>query len=339
MNQIINNTTKRRINETIPLKHSVDASINHVPAARDLTFHIVLVPGAFTVQGCYILGMLRRLPCSFRLVSNGCSPDENRRIKQFCQTGKRLDLVVLPHDAMVDHGTALNTLQQMETSDYFCFMDADILASQNFLKELLPLMSGHAAVFSGRPLWQTQPETVLPAAQKRIMGRYLRTHSGVLLGGSYFAVYRNNLLKSIVREYGICFHRLNWQDLPPRVSLLMVKMGLPAAYYDTGKILNILLREQGFDLAYHEPEGLLHIGGLSCNVAVASKTSPAPHHPPQATRLKWQLSSHFLKWHRALVSGSPLPPTPSIEEPEIMEKIERAKEQIRMDYHEFKRFC
>jgi hypothetical protein len=307
-----------------------------IPREEDLTFNIIFIPGAFSTLGFLTLGLLNRLNCSFRLVSNGCGPEETRRLESFCRDNERLDFLALPFTRMVDHGSALNYLQKIETSGYFCFMDADIVAGGNFLTELLPVLAGRAAVFSGRPVWQAREEDILPAGQNRLMGRYCRTGAGFLLGCSYFAIYRNLELNRFIETFGFCFDRFSWPDLPPRARLLLVKMGLPANYYDTGKVLNILLQERGLKQAYHEAEGLYHIGGLSCGV-IAAANPPGPGAGlPEATRFKRELSAHLLDWFRALFSGGALPPTPAADDAGVFEKVERLKTQIRLDYHEFK---
>ncbi|MCG8636166.1 MAG: hypothetical protein MI863_20205 [Desulfobacterales bacterium] len=306
-----------------------------VPRGRELTFNIIFTPGSFAYLKFLLPGMLNRLTCSFRLAANGCSREETAAMTDCCKRFDRLEFHQLPFTGMVPHGKALNHLQKMERTDYFCFMDPDIVVTHNFLSGLLPALAGQAAVFSGRPVWQETDSDILPEGENRLMGRYCRTAGGLLLGSSYFGIYRNPVLNRFIEKQGFCFERFSWPELPPRASLLLVKTGLAANYYDTAKVLNILLQEQGAGLCYHDTPGLLHIGGLSCNILSRGKLTRREDLSMERS-LKRKLSVHLLQWLHALLNARPLPSMPAGNHPEIHKKIARLKRQITEDYHAYK---
>lgn len=308
-----------------------------VPVEEDLTFNIIFTPGTFEYLGFLVLGLLKQLKCSFRLAANRCEPEEIKRIKNFCSSHSRLDFLSLPFDRMVHHSTALNYLQKMETSGYFCFMDSDILAAGNFLTQLLPLLDKYCAIFSGRPAWLEKGKDILPPGRNRVMGRFSRTNSGFLLGCSYFAIYDNLKLSRFIETHGFGFDNFYWRDIPPRSRLQLVKMGLPANYYDTGKVLNILLQESGEKLVYSEPRGLHHIGGLSIGVLVSrGSASDRRSRLPAETETKRVLSWHLLEFLHALFNARPLPPAPVLDNAGILKQVEGLKEHLVCYYDEFK---
>jgi len=300
-----------------------------VPRETELTFNVVYTPGAFKHQSLFLLSMLKHLNCSFLVVANGCDAAETQRMQSFCEQKSRLEFLALPFPKMLHHSKVLSYLQQFETSDYFCFMDSDILATGNFLTPMLPLLTHHSAVFSGRPLWQTEEKAGRPAGQNRLMGRYLWSTNGFFLGCSYFAIYNNRRLGSVIEEIGVGFDNTRWEALPPRAKLLMVKMGQRAAYYDTAKVLNILMQEAGFKLVQQESEYLHHIGGLSSGVLRGPQGHINPSNPPpKETKIKRVVNSYFLKLLAALTEGVPLPPVPEINDEWVLNGTRLTKDHI-----------
>jgi hypothetical protein len=308
-----------------------------LPVEEDLTFNIIYTPGTFAYLGFLTLGLLSHSKCSFRLAANGCEPKEIESMKSFCRSRKRLSFLSLPFLRIVHHSIALNYLQKMETSNYFCFMDSDILAADNFLTQLLPLTNKYCAIFSGRPAWLEKDQDILPPGRTRVMGRFRHTNNGLQLGCSYFAIYDNRKLTRFIKTNGFGFDNFYWQNIPPQSHLQLVKMGLPASYYDTGKVLNILLQESGEKLIYCEPRGLHHIGGLSCGVLLSRRSiMEQKARKDVETELKRVLSGYFIDLFHALVREHPLPPIPVLDKPGILKQVEYIKEQILSYYHEYR---
>jgi len=231
-----------------------------------LTFNIVYIPGSVRYLRLFALSLLNSADCSFRLISNGCGPDEARLLRDFCGCSPRMEFLALPYGGMVSHGRALSCLQSQERSAYFCFMDSDILATGQFLNEFVPCVDQYAGVFSCPPVWCTAEDQVLSPTFQRMAGRYNWTESGVCLGSSYFAIYDNRVLTSLFRSTGIDFRRYLWDELSLAQCSELAGMGLKMDLYDTGKVVNLLLLCRGHELVFKESPTLKHVGGISLEI-------------------------------------------------------------------------
>ena len=226
-------------------------------------FNIVYVPGTVRLLVPFVFGLLEWSGCSFRLVANGCSPEEVGLLQRLCSRNLRLDFLALPFEKTVEHGQALSHLQSLEQSDHFCFMDSDILATGDFMNQFIPHLDRHTGVFSCSSICYRDAEKVLLASSRRVFGRYHTTEQGVCLGSTYFAIYDNLTLTRVIKSEGIDFNRYRWVDIRPCHQASLAKIGLDRQWYDTGKLLNLLLLIQGKSLVFVETPALLHIGGMS----------------------------------------------------------------------------
>jgi hypothetical protein len=230
----------------------------------DLTFHIIYTSGTVQYLSIFLFSLLKWSNCSFRLVANGCSSEEKQFLQSLCQNNPRLGFLDLPSKSMMKHGDALDYLHALENSEYFCFMDSDILATGEFMGEFVPYLARCAGVFSGSPIWCTREEQILPKSFPNMPGRYNRTQQGQCIGSSYFAIYNNEQLTRVLQPTGMSFNPYNWQDIPQPYQTQFDRMGLKKKNYDTGKVLNLaLLAQEKGSLVFREPSSLIHIGGIS----------------------------------------------------------------------------
>jgi hypothetical protein len=338
--------------------------MNHYKA--NLKFNIVCIPGAAQYVPLFALSLRKWSDCSFRLVANGCSLEETRLLQKFCAKAPRFEFLALPVKTTLPHGQALSYLQSQERSDTFCFMDSDILATEEFLGELAPCLGQYAGVFSGSPVWLKDEEKVIPAAFQEMAGRYSRTDENICLGSSYFAMYDNRALTQAIRSTGIGFNRYEWADIPAAYQDRLAQMGLRKAGYDTGKLLNLLLLNQGERLLFKESLALQHIGGISSVAADYSspafqvrvffsqlapfKRLPMPRLGSWNTgvstaellamreirRKKTKTCRYVGKLLRALFQERPLPARPNFDDPQINERIERLTAHVIALYREFR---
>lgn len=233
-----------------------------------LIFHIIYTPGTVQYLRIFIFSLLKWSDCSFRLVANGCSHEEQHLLKELCHTDPRLEFVSLSTKTVMSHGQALTYLQRKERSERFCFMDSDILATGDFLSEFMPYVDGYAGVFSGSPLWIRDDQKVLPQSLLAeyvhvIRGHFSRTESGTLLGNTFFAIYNNRALDETIQSSGIDFHHYRWQNIPSPCQKQIARIGLKGKGYDAGKVLNMMLQARGERLIFVESSSLIHIGDFS----------------------------------------------------------------------------
>jgi hypothetical protein len=332
--------------------------------SNKLIVNIIFSTGEIKHLRLFTLTLLKWLPCSFRLVANGCDKEEIRLLEDLCKHDSRLELLIPPFAQKAKHHDVLNYLQKQETSAYFCIMDADIFAAADFLSPFLPHIGNYTAFFSGRPVWQEKAESILPPGNRRIMGRYITSTTGTMLGCSYFAIYNNDRLSEFIEHTGLTFNQLHWQNIPLVYQKELEAFGLKADFYDTGKVLHIIMGVQGERFLYKEPPGLYHLGGYSSLIPGHAQPVPPPSSakltPTQALLVqklhqqvaasnsenRWRLSKDTLRKRKitgffialldALFADKPLPETPQIDSAGIMGHLKYMKVELLDYYHTFK---
>jgi hypothetical protein len=237
-----------------------------------LLFNIIFTPGTVSSLSPFIKSLLKYSDCRFRIISNGCPEAERRYLRILCSKEPRLEYLTFPTVSMKSHGLVLNYLQALDRNrPYFCFMDSDILAKGNFLDKIMPLMDNHAAFFSGTPIWLNNDQCVLPDSFDYLGGFFNKSENGLCLGSTYFAIYNGKMLNDLMQETGIGFEHYNFTLIPENIMNILKKMGMAKRFYDTAKILNLLLQHRGEKLIYHEIEDLVHIGGPSVLISKEQK--------------------------------------------------------------------
>jgi hypothetical protein len=228
-----------------------------------LTFHIIYTPNTFFLFHRFLDGLLRWSGVGLRLVANGCPPEETEAMRDYVAGRSRLQYVQIAADTIMTHADALNLLQEQEQSEYFSFMDPDILVTGDFMPWITAALAENDAIFTGAPIWADDDDLVLPEEGHAMPGRFHRTRAGLCLGGTYFAVYRNQCLAEIRRRYGIGFERLKWDEIPFRFRRRIGRLGLKRRKYDTGKVLNLLLLSENRALRWLDLPDMYHVGGAS----------------------------------------------------------------------------
>jgi len=162
------------------------------------------------------------------------------------------------------HGRVLTHLQAMCNEEYFCFMDSDIFATAPLpdLKKILK-KENLTGLFAAMPLWVKGSEYMFKSKFKIMMGTFNRKENGTCIGNTYFALYKNDLLRQIIQHYGVCFDDCNQATLPIDIQQRFEKRGYHQTSFDTGKVINFLLNEHKYSLSNIEIPSLCHIGGTS----------------------------------------------------------------------------
>jgi len=229
----------------------------------DLKFHVIYTPDTVVHLTPFVLSLLEFSDCRYQLVSNGCQQPEADLLRSFCARDKRLSFRQLGADGMLDHGAALDQLQQSCTDEWFCFMDSDILAVAPFSEPLGRHIDTCDVFSSGHPLWHAPEDIFLPLHFRRWQGSYCAATDGTTLGFTYFALYRNAELSRVRRATGIGFGYRYWSEVPAPQQAVLRQNGLDKLDYDTGKLLMALMHADGLRLRAAELEPLVHLGGVS----------------------------------------------------------------------------
>tara|TARA_R110002072_G_scaffold99008_1_gene217952 strand:+ start:57901 stop:59028 length:1128 start_codon:yes stop_codon:yes gene_type:complete len=230
-----------------------------------VTFNILFVSGTVRSLAPFVLSILdASADCSIRLVSNGCTAHENQILESMASAERRLSFCRIETKRPLDHGVVLSLLQNHNESPVFAFMDSDIFATGDFLKELNWSPADSAGIFSCPPAWSNAELERLPQGYGILSGVYSQLHDGFNVGSSFFAMYDNKLLTQCMKETGITFQPYLWEQVPPDLQTELVETGKQMAFYDTGKLLNILLQlRYDASIEFRQCESLEHLGGIS----------------------------------------------------------------------------
>ena len=118
-------------------------------------------------------------------------------------------------------------------------------------------------VFSSPPIWSSGEIQMLPDGYRFLRGEFNMFSDRTCVGWTYFAIYDNNLLSTCMQQTGMTLHAYNWEEIPPLIQDELRRMKKVVDFYDTGKLINILLHERGFRCCTARLESLCHIGGIS----------------------------------------------------------------------------
>jgi hypothetical protein len=203
--------------------------------------------------------------CSYRLVSNGCTPPEEQILRQVADDLPGVTFASLNTPVVLSHGTALSALAAAyDDGDFFAVMDSDIIADGNFGARLLHWLENHDAVFSAAPLWATPEDLVLPDDATEVAGPHVRTPAGICLGNSYFAVYRRAALHRVMAACSVTLDKYtDLRTCAPRFRDYLARHRLARADYVPTKLLNLGFSYLGLPTAHFGCPELLHIGGFS----------------------------------------------------------------------------
>ena len=84
------------------------------------------------------------------------------------------------------------------------------------------------------------------------------TSDGYCLGGTYFAIYKNQILSEIRSENSSGFQRIKWAEINPDTKSYLTSLGLRKERFDNGKMLNILLQKQGHSCTFIPCDSIIH---------------------------------------------------------------------------------
>lgn len=232
---------------------------SEIMTGRDLTFHIIFVPGTVPFLCVAARSLLKHSPYRLRLVANGLDGEELARLEAFSRINPRLEFFAYPTPVPLEHGTLLTLLFHRQDDEFFCFADSDVFASGPFHQWLEKKLEDADVVAScSALLWEDLPPS------PGFLGRCTRTPAGTRNMGSYFAVYRTRPVSEAMRETGIGFEKRTHElHVTSYERELLKAEGWTGGPCDTGNLLCYELRKRDCRLVHHDDDSLLHIGGVS----------------------------------------------------------------------------
>ena len=226
---------------------------------EEFVFNIVWTGSVFPFLRYFVASQIAHSGARFRFLVNGCAPGQVPLMEEFREEhADRVLEVMFVSDKMNAHGVALDAaLEQRDDGDYFCFIDPDILARGPFVHAFAErLAEGCAGITSGRGVWRD--DDVLPKGQLGVSGEYFYAPDGYLFGSPHFAMYRRRPLSETMARWDIGFKSAG-PDLSDEAKQHLIDMKRRYLLYDTGKLANIFLQEDGQTLCHMEHLSLIHI--------------------------------------------------------------------------------
>jgi hypothetical protein len=247
----------------------------------EVQFNIIFTPYTANYLSPFIFTLLEWTDCRYRIISNGCTEADKRLLESICASDDRLEYFLLSENGMLPHGAALNILQKDTNSEWFCFMDSDILATGPYMETIAGYMRDYDVFSSGHPLWHSPADIVLPDSYRRLHGIHFGTSDGKVLGGTYFAVFNNRVLTEALERTGVDFNIYRWEQVSAAHRTTLQQAGLAKLEYDTGMLLMSLMYADGVKFAVEDLPNICHLGGFSSR----AEDEPAYYYRGKADRI------------------------------------------------------
>jgi hypothetical protein len=292
-------------------------------------FNIVWTGTAFTYLQYFVASQIDHSAARFRFVLNGCPPEQAELMEEFAaRQPERVVEVFTACDEMQAHGIALDAaLRDRDDGEFFCFIDPDIMALGPFVADFAArLEDGCAGVTSGRGVWRD--DDMLPEGHVGVSGEYFYAPDGFLFGSPHFAMYRRDLLLPTLARWDVSFASAG-PGIRADTKARLMETRRMYMLYDTGKLVNIFLQDDGARLCHFEHENLVHIGGMSHYLSPPDGPGGSPEDaewPWPVTRL--EVARFTATVLRALVAGQDPPPLPSEVDPALAPRLARVREQL-----------
>ena len=325
-----------------------EAGADAGPDPSALTFHIVYTRGTVGLLTPFVASLLEHSPFRYRLVSNGCGPEERAALAELAATSPRLEALALPGDEVHLHSTGLDWLFENSSDPYFAFLDSDVFAVAPFGEAVRRALVDGPTFFSCAQPWASDADRSV-GPNRQLSGRHLAA-MGRRVGTTFFAVYQRDRVEQVRREYRVGFGKYVWRTLPPAVRGRFREGHLRFRRYDTAKVLTLLLGCEGARIHYEPLRALVHLGGVS-DRAEGERRRHEPG-PRRTARVWFRLlvrrfmrtvfgptwpsppgasfkDRRLLAWHYfgeaipRLQAGEAPPPSPDFGDPAVQREMER----------------
>jgi hypothetical protein len=228
------------------------------------TVTVIYTGGTVARLTPFLDSLLEHTPWCYRLVVNGCGPNEVTRLRQRVdRLPERLELRSVSDHSVLPHGVVLDRLLHDETEPYFSILDSDVFAVAQPVPTALRPDDDAVGLCSCLPMWHRPTDEAMPVGYNVMGGRYLRSSDGTMLGCTYAATYRTAELRATLDRWAVSLRPYRWSELPPAVRGELASLGLRCDLYDTAKVANILIHADGLRLDHVDLPQLLHVGAQS----------------------------------------------------------------------------
>jgi len=233
-----------------------------------LVFNIVFTKNTFHYFCHFTRTILKNSAVKVRIILNGCGGTEQIEAHQFAAENEdRVFVVLASADKILTHHESIQMIFEEDCdSDFFCFADSDIFAREGFMPVFAEVAGLPAMICSGDIIW-TEGNTIA-SKKTELWGRFYYDEKGWTFGSSYFCIYDRALVKKIMSKYSIDFRRYAQEEIPDKARQAVLEAGHDYCWYDTAKVVNILLAVEGHLIVHTPNPNLVHVGGMSWYVSL-----------------------------------------------------------------------
>jgi hypothetical protein len=261
---------------------------------RDFVFNVVWTGSVFTYLRYFVASQIHFSDARYRFVANGCPPEQVELMERFrAKRPERVVEILETSARMRPHGFSLDRVRTLrDDGEFFCFVDPDILAQGPFLAPFVDALETCAGITSGRGVWRD--DDVVPVGHPGVSGEYFYSQDGFLFGSPHFAMYHRAPLEATAERWGLGFGLGGGPGLSEEARDRLARSGHDYIMYDTGKLMNTFLQEDGNVLCHAEHPNLMHIGGLSHYLSPPKMVVPAEGEEPEPDWARWKgMASRF----------------------------------------------
>jgi hypothetical protein len=300
----------------------------------DFVFNVVWTQDVFHSLRYFVASQMAQSDARFRFIANACTPDALAAMHAFADrhADQVVEVLDLENTVMASHGMCLDRIfDNRDDGDLFCLIDTDIKARGPFVAEFAERLESCAAVTSGKGVWAET--NVVPEGHPGVSGEYFYSRDGYVFGSPHLAVYQREPLAEVRQRWDISFAN-GGPDFSDEIQAQLERAGLDYWVYDTAKVTNILLQEDGHPLCHFEHPQILHIGGVSHYLGPPSWIE----HDDGTRSPDWSAFPHMEARHevarytaatlQALIAEQPPPPPPTGLDPTMEERLLSVREEI-----------
>jgi hypothetical protein len=293
-------------------------------------FNIVLTGKNFAYLRYFIASQIAHSSSRFRLIGNGCGPEELESMEAFRRVfPERVVEVFVAYEEIQAHGVALDRVRaHRDDGEFFALADPDIMATGLYVADFAERLAyGATGVGSGRGIWRD--DSYLPEGDLGVSGEHFYRLDGFLFGSPHFALYRRAAVEETAARWGVGFGSAGGWTIPESARAVLHDAGFDYLIYDTAKVMNIFLQHDGNRLEHFEHRHLLHIGGMSHFLTqpdLPGGSIDDPVWPWPVTRL--EVARYCAAVLASLGDGRPAPAVPAEVEPAIAARLARVRDSL-----------
>ena len=229
-----------------------------------ISFHVIYMPGTVERLAPFAFTLLDAENTRFVLVDNVCGANERACLERVAHSEPRFDYLRLPGERPMTHGDAIGHLLSRSRDRWFGILDSDVLASGDFMTDLVPHLDDCAGVFSAPAVWRLPALAQTPDHAPFLGGSSDTLRDGTPIGLTHTGIYDRALLQTAIDALPHGLRKGSWSDLiPTSMRRELKRRNWHYRRFGTARVVHLRLLLDGHRLKNIPSSHLHHIGGLS----------------------------------------------------------------------------